>query len=109
MSQLWDMMQLPKLCLLAREFMCPCLFDSGLILPNKKIIDKQISKAWIQMFNQKLMDLVATGRYDQKEDFTVVIQPILLKSWGTNTHPSGHLGPDCFHWSQRTHAESMYL
>ena len=99
-------MQLSKLCLFQRRFMCPCFFAP---LPNLKRIHKQKAKAWIKKFNQKLVDLVETGRYDQKEDFTVVIQPILLKSWGTNTHPSGLLGPDCFHWSQRTHAESMYL
>ena len=71
-------MQLSKLCLFQRRFMCPCFFAP---LPGKKRLEKQRSKVWIQMFNQKLVDLVETGHYNQKEDFTVVIQPILKKAW----------------------------
>ena len=58
------------------------------------------------MFNQKLVDLVETGRYDQKEDFTVVIQPILKKTWSSDFR--NFTATDCFHWNQRTHAISKY-
>ena len=49
----------------------------------------------------------ASGRYDKKEDFTVVIQPTLIQ--GSVPKKNGiidleFLGPDCFHFSQRTHA-----
>ena len=59
------------------------------------------------MFNQKLEELVASGRYDHKKDFSVVIQPSLMH--GSLPMKNGipdldFLAPDCFHWGQRTHA-----
>ena len=69
--------------------------------------DKQKSRSWIKIFNQKLEDLVASGRYDHKKDFSVVIQPSLMH--GSLPMKNGipdldFLAPDCFHWGQRTHA-----
>ena len=71
------------------------------------MFNKKKSKKWINLFNQKLDDLIASGIYNDKEDFNVVIQPSLMR--GELPMKNGipdldYLGPDCFHFAQRTHA-----
>ena len=102
-SQLFDLEHIPTVCLLLRKWLCPCLFSPF----QKNVFNKKKSKKWINLFNQKLDDLVASGIYNDKEDFNVVIQPSLMR--GELPIKNGipdldYLGPDCFHFAQRTHA-----
>ncbi|CAF1270675.1 unnamed protein product, partial [Didymodactylos carnosus] len=57
-----------------------------------------------------LKDLVATGRYDTSDDFTVVIQPFLTETKIPRTDKPGnpidfsYFAPDCFHFSGKGHS-----
>ncbi|PIK37685.1 putative phospholipase B1, membrane-associated-like [Apostichopus japonicus] len=62
----------------------------------------------IQSYQSKTEELVMSGRYDTRDDFTVVYQPFL-----TNTRfpllpnlegDSSYFAPDCFHFSAKGHA-----
>jgi phospholipase B1 len=53
------------------------------------------------------VELVASGRYDTRDDFTVVVQPF-MKDFKPQRMPDGsidqsYLAPDCFHFSPKGH------
>ncbi|XP_054939593.1 phospholipase B1, membrane-associated, partial [Physeter macrocephalus] len=54
--------------------------------------------------------LVESGRYDTREDFTVVVQPFFEKVEMPKTPEglpdSSFFAPDCFHFSSKTHAHA---
>jgi len=72
--------------------------------------DRAGVKLLIQEYNQKIFDLVAHGKYETRDDFTVVIQPFLRNT----TYPKQKNGqpdwsffaPDCFHFSAKGHASA---
>ena len=58
---------------------------------------------WVPQYQQNLVDLVNTGRYEQRDDFTVVVQPFLAET-ALPRKTSGavdfsYFAPDCFHFS----------
>jgi len=63
--------------------------------------DNAAVKLHIQEYNQKIFDLVSKGKYETRDDFTVVIQPFFRNT----TYPRQKNGepdwsffaPDCFH------------
>ncbi|XP_049640646.1 phospholipase B1, membrane-associated [Suncus etruscus] len=81
---------------------CPCLMmlSDGdpqldyLIEVNKK-------------YQEQVEKLVESGRYDTRDDFTVVLQPFLERFKVPITEEGlpdlTYFAPDCFHFSQKTH------
>jgi len=72
--------------------------------------DNAAVKLHIQEYNQKIFDLVSKGKYETRDDFTVVIQPFFRNT----TYPRQKNGepdwsffaPDCFHFSAKGHASA---
>ena len=75
MSQLFELERLPLACVLLRKWLCPCLFSP--IQRNR--LNKRKVLIWLNQYALNLNNLVASGRYNKKDDFTVVIQPTLIQ------------------------------
>ncbi|XP_063239303.1 phospholipase B1, membrane-associated-like [Bacillus rossius redtenbacheri] len=97
----------PLVCKIMGQIMCPCLVGYGFSDRQqefKNIMD-QVQRAGFE--------LVDSGRYNKKKDFTVVMQPFTVDSQfieketphGTVTDFS-YFAADCFHFSQKSHAKS---
>lgn len=94
---------------LSKGIICPMLhrFLCKNVASGK---DNASVKLLIQEYNQKIFDLVAHGKYETRDDFTVVIQPFLRNT----TYPKQKNGepdwsffaPDCFHFSAKGHASA---
>lgn len=58
-------------------------------------------------YQTKTSDLIASGRYDTSDDFTVVLQPFLTKMrtplLSTGKADFSYFAPDCFHFSLKGH------
>ena len=59
-----------------------------------------------RLYQQYLIDLVNSGRYDHSDDFTVVIQPFMahtqvpiVKNTDKQQIDFSYFAPDCFHFS----------
>jgi len=72
--------------------------------------DNAAVKLLIQEYNQKIFSLVSTGKYETRDDFTVVIQPFLRNTTyprQSNGEPDwSFFAPDCFHFSAKGHASA---
>ncbi|CAG06202.1 unnamed protein product, partial [Tetraodon nigroviridis] len=57
----------------------------------------------------EIQDLISGNRYDGKDDFAVVLQPFLQTSFiptiGVGEVDTSFFSVDCFHISERAHAE----
>ncbi|XP_036922799.1 phospholipase B1, membrane-associated [Sturnira hondurensis] len=85
--------------------LCPCVLNSkdnstefaALVEVNKK-------------YQEATQQLVESGRYDTREDFTVVVQPFFEKVDMPKTSDglpdSSFFAPDCFHFSRKSHAHA---
>ena len=67
LSQLFELERIPLACFLLRKWLCPCLFSP--IQRNR--LDKSMVVDWLNQYALMLNDIVASGRYDKKQDFTV--------------------------------------
>ncbi|XP_057598711.1 phospholipase B1, membrane-associated isoform X2 [Hippopotamus amphibius kiboko] len=85
--------------------LCPCVL---------KFDDNSVELAALIEVNKKYQEgthqLVESGRYDTREDFTVVVQPFFEKVNLPKT-PEGlpdnsFFAPDCFHFSGKAHAQA---
>uniref|UniRef100_A0A8D0SCA6 Phospholipase B1, membrane-associated n=1 Tax=Sus scrofa TaxID=9823 RepID=A0A8D0SCA6_PIG len=85
--------------------LCPCVL---------KFDDNSTELASLIEVNKKYQEgthqLVESGRYDTREDFTVVVQPFLEKVDMPKTPDglpdSSFFAPDCFHFSSKAHAHA---
>ncbi|KAM4785562.1 phospholipase B1, membrane-associated isoform 2-T2 [Cyanocitta cristata] len=87
------------------RILCPCVI-------NPKDNSTELKK--LIYFNRKYQErtrqLVESGRYDTKDDFTVVMQPFMTNMEMPKTQEgspdSSYFAPDCFHFSQKAHSQA---
>ncbi|XP_030070536.1 phospholipase B1, membrane-associated isoform X2 [Microcaecilia unicolor] len=90
-------------CLLQKSF-CSCL-----VLPQKNSTEIQELLDQNVQFQKKLEALIDSGRYDDKEDFAVVLQPFLKKAQAPKLSNGSidysYFALDCFHFTIKGHEE----
>ncbi|UJR07527.1 hypothetical protein I4U23_011815 [Adineta vaga] len=90
-------------CRLLHKRTCPCA-----AFPSQE--QNQTLNDWIPKYHQYLIDLVNTGRYDTRDDFTVVIQPFMAHTKLPRTLDGkldfSYFAPDCFHFSGKGHSKA---
>uniref|UniRef100_A0A8C6QB68 Phospholipase B1, membrane-associated n=1 Tax=Nannospalax galili TaxID=1026970 RepID=A0A8C6QB68_NANGA len=66
-------------------------------------------EAFTQAYQSSILQLVESGRYDTREDFSVVLQPFFLNTLLPileNGHPdTSYFAPDCIHPNQKFHSQ----
>ncbi|XP_036290785.1 phospholipase B1, membrane-associated [Pipistrellus kuhlii] len=85
--------------------LCPCVL---------KYDDNSTEVATLIELNKKYQErthqLVEGGRYDTRDDFTVVVQPFFervdMPKTPEGLPDSSFFAPDCFHFSKKSHAHS---
>ena len=85
-----------SICQAFLQKICPCAaFPTT---EQAKILDDYIAK-----YQELLENLINSGQYDGRDDFTVVIQPFMAKTrlpiQNNDTIDYSYLSPDCFHFS----------
>ncbi|XP_060115367.1 phospholipase B1, membrane-associated-like [Heteronotia binoei] len=68
----------------------------------------------LEIVNKKYQEgthrLIDTGRYDTREDFTVIVQPFLEGTTMPKTKEglpdASYFAPDCFHFQQKAHSQA---
>ena len=93
-------------CEVLHKFLCPCA-----AFPSDS--DTKTLNEWIPQYQQNLVDLVNTGRYEGRDDFTVVVQPFLaqteLPREDSGKVDFSYFAPDCFHFSGLSPVVSLSL
>ncbi|KAL1783671.1 phospholipase B1, membrane-associated [Sigmodon hispidus] len=63
-----------------------------------------------RQYQKKTEELIQSGRYDTRDDFTVVLQPffesVAMPRTPEGLPDSSFFAPDCFHFNVKTHARS---
>ncbi|XP_051832183.1 phospholipase B1, membrane-associated [Antechinus flavipes] len=92
----------PRLIL---SFLCPCVLepeDNSTELATLIELNKQ--------YQEKTHELIDSGRYDTRDDFTVVLQPFLervpMPKTSEGLPDSSFFAPDCFHFHSKAHARA---
>ncbi|KAI0237112.1 Phospholipase B1, membrane-associated [Lamellibrachia satsuma] len=93
------------LCGILQERMCECALNSG---------TRQELRPLQLQYYQALKQLIEeSGRYDTKDDFTVVLQPF-MRDMRLPRNSQGHVdrsyfAPDCFHPGRKMHHAMAYM
>uniref|UniRef100_A0A2K5EG90 Phospholipase B1, membrane-associated n=1 Tax=Aotus nancymaae TaxID=37293 RepID=A0A2K5EG90_AOTNA len=85
--------------------LCPCVL---------KFDDDSTELAMLIEFNKKFQEgthqLIESGRYDTREDFTVVVQPFFenvdMPKTSEGLPDNSFFAPDCFHFSSKSHSRA---
>ena len=83
-------------CNVLHRFLCPCA-----AFPSAN--DTKTLNDWIPQYQNEVSKLIQSGRYDQRDDFTVVVQPFLTRTElprkDNGKVDFSYFAPDCFHFS----------
>ncbi|XP_076613028.1 phospholipase B1, membrane-associated-like [Chaetodon auriga] len=92
------------ICPLLQKTSCPCVINPAENSPELEEI-KRINLE----YQVEVQHLISGDRYDGREDFAVVLQPFLenffIPHIGVGEADPSFFSVDCFHISERTHAE----
>lgn len=106
LGEFFDIKNKPLACNAIHRFICPCLFDDKF----SATLSRSRVRTFLQGYLWEIQDLVGSGRYDTRKDFTVVIQPASVNAKIPRGRRNGvdlnYLAPDCFHWSQKLHSNA---
>ncbi|XP_006504111.1 phospholipase B1, membrane-associated isoform X2 [Mus musculus] len=85
--------------------LCPCVLGLG---DNSEELSSLVQRN--RDYQKKTEELINSGRYDTRDNFTVVVQP-LFENVSMPRTPEGvpdksFFAPDCFHFNAKTHARS---
>ncbi|KGL72524.1 Phospholipase B1, membrane-associated, partial [Tinamus guttatus] len=90
---------------LLMRMLCPCGLNYDV---NSSEFEMFLSLN--KKYQERTMQLVESGRYDTKEDFTVVLQPFMVNISLPRTEEglpdNSYFAPDCFHFSQKAHSQA---
>ncbi|XP_041350892.1 phospholipase B1, membrane-associated-like [Gigantopelta aegis] len=91
------------ICPIMHFFLCKCA-----AFPKNGKAENELLAA-ISTYQQSSADLVNGGRYDGRDDFTVVVQPFFEKTTlpmkpGTDKPDLEYFAPDCFHLGRKGQA-----
>ncbi|XP_054617588.1 phospholipase B1, membrane-associated-like isoform X1 [Dunckerocampus dactyliophorus] len=91
-------------CSLLQRISCPCVIN-----PTENSPELEEMKRINHEYQAEIHNLISGSRYDLKDDFAVVLQPFLHTSFipyiGEGEADTGFFSLDCFHISERAHAE----
>ncbi|XP_075719885.1 phospholipase B1, membrane-associated [Rhinoderma darwinii] len=86
------------------SMLCPCLLN---VQTNTR--ELELIKSTNNAYQHSLQQLINSGRYNTREDFTVVLQPFFqnpkIPHLSTGAPDITYLAPDCFHLSQKSHSQ----
>ncbi|XP_017600319.1 PREDICTED: phospholipase B1, membrane-associated isoform X3 [Corvus brachyrhynchos] len=86
------------------RMLCPCVIN-----PKDNTTELKKLIYFNRKYQERTRQLVESGRYDTKDDFTVVIQPFMTNMEMPKTQEgspdSSYFAPDCFHFSQKAHSQ----
>ncbi|KAM4770831.1 phospholipase B1, membrane-associated [Rhinophrynus dorsalis] len=89
---------------LITKMLCPCLLN---IPENSE--EMRVFREVNSAYQQSIEQFIDSGRYDTREDFTVVLQPFFrnpkIPHLPDGTPDVSFLAPDCFHLGQRAHSQ----
>jgi len=90
-------------CEAVHLFVCNCVSNANAASLNDTIAEKN-------KFQQAMVDLVGSGRYDTLDDRTVVLQPFYKDTYMPRTADGGidysYFAADCFHYSEKGQEEA---